>query len=72
MLKPSVYDMSWYTLPFPRTPIRKLTGFKGFYFIKVRDEALSSPKRDFYYNRNRGYITSILKTCKSGRLLTLL
>ena len=29
--------MSWYTLPFPRTPIRKLTGFKGFYFIKVRD-----------------------------------
>ena len=29
--------MSWCALPFPRTPVRKLRGFKGFYFIKVED-----------------------------------
>ena len=32
-LKPRVYGLSWCSLPFPRTPIRKLRGFKGFYFI---------------------------------------
>ena len=37
MLKPSVYGMSWCTSQFLRIPIRNLTGFKGFYFIKVRD-----------------------------------
>ena len=36
-LKPQVYGMSWCALPFPRTPIRKLRGFKGFYFIKMED-----------------------------------
>ena len=37
-LKPQVYGMSWCALLFPRTPIRKLRGFKGFYFIKVEDK----------------------------------